>query len=364
MYFLYALVMVISQDQSGSISPAVLALERGVLDSRKSIRRGIISFDTVIYMNGNTDQPYAEETVSYWFDLDRSKKRKDLTYRRKPQDSPAGFQYPDRVITCQNCEREGYFVSYNQMPPQKKGVSALTLLPLARMPQDRREMFGDPRSLGLIPSLTEVLYSETIEDYFAVPAKKRDQIVLRKDTRDGVDYQMLSYRVLPSEVRVDNWIIPAKGYSVARIVMRGSNHGKPWEVTLESVPRQVERSEYWFPSKITYVYMEEGKLFNKELVEVTKVSLNEPIDDKYFTLAGMDIAEGTPIVGPMENGQTLVSVWEKGAVVQRELNLLPSNPTMVGASTSRRTWVIVASISAVVAVLVAVYYVRRRVSKT
>jgi hypothetical protein len=97
---------------------------------------------------------------------------------------------------------------------------------------------------------------------------------------------------------------------------------------------------------------------DREVGRVTELSLNEPLDDKVFTLAGMNIAAGTGVVAQEPNGQTKVWDWTGEAVVDH-VNT-PFAATKPPAATDRHPWFIGAAVGlTVVAVVALALYWRR-----
>ncbi|HEX5269188.1 MAG TPA: hypothetical protein VFW33_01810, partial [Gemmataceae bacterium] len=84
----------------------------------------------------------------------------------------------------------------------------------------------------------------------------------------------------------------------------------------------------------------------------------DPLDDKVFTLAGMNIAPGTVIAGQQPDGQSKASDWTGEAIVDHV------NPTFSATRPTpdlgRRTWLIAAAVLfAVLATAALALYWRR-----
>lgn len=147
-----------------------------------------------------------------------------------------------------------------------------------------------------------------------------------------------------------------------RIVVSGDGPGGAYEASVETEAKRVEGTDLWFPAKVTFLQTIAGKMNRKEVVTVKRASLNEPVDDVNFTLAGMDIAEGTVVRGPIENGKVLEWVWQGGKRVPRD-QVPPPPPALVpGPDPARQNLYTSLAIAFAGAGIVAfiVYFLRRR----
>src|SRR5581483_3462504 len=131
---------------------------------------------------------------------------------------------------------------------------------------------------------------------------------------------------------------------------------KPYRRTLEIEAAPVGNSGLWFPRTCNYEAMYDGKLIKKEELRVTNVSLNESIDDKVFTLAGMEIAPDTTIAGKLPDGRPHVWTWTGTSVVDHvNPKFIPEPP-----APSKRGWLIATAVAcAIVATAALAIYLRR-----
>ncbi len=236
----------------------------------------------------------------------------------KNRDEPAY-----RLIQCSNCERPNYYVDYGEKP-LKNAVTSITLAPLTDgiRKEFLTEIF-DPRMLGLgaIESTGLRLYHfETV-----LNSVNRDKPKLHRDRWKEADCWVISFHK-NNGVYYELWIVPSHGYNVARIISESHPNGKPYRVTVETEAAPVGNSGLWFPRTCTCESVSDGELIQKEELRMTKISLNEPIDDKVFTLAGMGIKPGTPIAGKLPNGEPHVWTWTGTSVVDHV------NPTIIPKS--------------------------------
>jgi hypothetical protein len=185
----------------------------------------------------------------------------------------------------------------------------------------------------------------------------RDKLKLRRDRWKEADCWVISFRI-NRRADCELWIVPSHGYNVARNISESLERGKPCRTTVETEAAPVGSSGLWFPRTCTYEAVSDGKLIDKEEIRVTNVSLNEPIDDKVFTLAGMDIAPDTPIAGKLPDGRPHVWTWTGTSVVDHvNPKFIPEPP-----APSRRGWLIATAVvfAIVAAAALAIYLLRGR----
>ncbi len=350
----FLLLSLLQSADSPAADPSVAEIEQAVLTRRRSIRRGIVSLEAKI--SGSNSELDDERFTTIWFDYDRNKIRSDVVNHWKNRDEPTY-----RMIQCSNCERSDYYVDY-EAKPLANAVTSITLAPLTDDVRKQRltEIF-DPRMLGLVASESTALRIYHFET--TLNCATRDVPKLRPDRWKGVDCWVISFhKNTRQRVYCELWVVPSHGYNVARNILESHLGGKPYRRTLEIEAAPVGNSGLWFPRTCTYEAMSDGKLIKKEELRVTNVSLNEPIDDKVFTLAGMDIAPDTPIAGKLPDGRPHVWTWTGSSVVDHV------NPTFIPEvpPPSRRGWLIATAVAcAIVAtVALAIYFRRGRLKST
>ena len=85
---------------------------------------------------------------------------------------------------------------------------------------------------------------------------------------------------------------------------------------MDSIDIDIKKYEgdVWFPMTVIFQRKKDEKLVYRNVVTVSDATFNQPVDPKVFTLTGMGIPAGTPIVyknGPphpatMWNGKEVV----------------------------------------------------------
>lgn len=343
----FLLLALLPAADAPAADPSVAEIEQAVLSRRRSIQRGMVSLEAKI--SGLNSQFDEDRSTTFWFDYEKNKIRSDVVNHWKNRNEPTY-----RIIQCSNCERPNYWVEYHNKP-LKNAVTSITLEPLTdEVRKERLSEIFDPRMLGLVAIRSDGLRHNHFES--TLNSATRDKPKLHRDRWKGADCWVISFRI-NRRANCELWVVPSHGYNVARNISESlENGGKPYRVTVETEAAPVGDSGLWFPRTCTYEAVSDGKLINKEVLRVTNISLNEPIDDKVFTLAGMDIAPDTPIAGKLPNGQPHVWTWTGTSVVDHV------NPKFIPAPPppNKRGWLIAAAVAcAFVATAALAIYLRR-----
>lgn len=326
--------------------PSVAEIEQAILKRRRSIQRGIVSFETKI-SRSNSDLD-VDRFTTIWFNYDKNKIRSDVVNHWKNRDEPIF-----RHIQCYNCERPNYYVDY-EIRPLKNGSVAMTLAPISDESKKQLDQIIDPRMLGLVALPSGMLRHHHFET--VLNSTNRDKPKLRRDRWKGLDCWVISFHNQRGTY-FEYWVVPSHGYNVTRNIVKSRPASKVTRITtVETEAAPVGSSGLWFPRTCTCETVRNGKLIEKEVLRITKISLNEPIDNKVFTLAGMDIAPGTTIAGKQPNGQPHAWTWTGTSIVDHvNPTFLPEQPPP-----SRRGWLIATAVAcAIVAMAALVFYFRR-----
>jgi hypothetical protein len=330
-------------------NPSVADIEAAVLAERKSIRRGKLSLKAnYTTPKGSRDH---ERTQTLWFDLERDRFRSDTATRNNGED---GGKPPPRHVQCLNCERPNYYVDYWEIRTADS-VASVELKPLnAELRKMATEIF-DPRLLGLWPGVYGLAHHHSLEEALGRPDREKPE--LRRERWKDLDCWVISYRDLRG-THIELWVAPSQGYSVVRCLAEGNASGKANRGVLETEYAPVGNSGLWYPRSWVYEGLFDGKPLDKEVGHVTELSFNEPLDDKVFTLAGMNIAPGTGIVGQEPNGQYKSLDWTGEAIID---HVNPHfSPTRQPAGTGWRGWLFGAAAGcSALAVLAIAFYWRR-----
>lgn len=188
-------------------------------------------------------------------------------------------------------------------------------------------------------------------------------------------------------------IDPGKGYTVKRV----TSHKMDDSVRVRiSVDARMVGHGIWFPTKVEETRFDRSGVASTDVMEVSDITVNEPIADEAFSIEAMELPEGTDVIQHRKDGslvsyrmrsgklipldvelelglaearlnksvktlgeETLAQVRQapsNGQVAPQDLNVPPpSPPVLAGASSPSRRHVILwaTGISAAIAVVVA-----------
>jgi hypothetical protein len=281
---------------AGWAAPLTPAEVREVEDRVLAARRAIRTCELVIVCRyadpAGKALPARDYDLHVWWDGLRTRIDRAL----RPAD-PA----PDRWVDCWQCERDGFRLCHHpdQRQPQLLGTSAFAPITPADGPAERPP---DPRTLGLIPFPFLCCYDKPLDTLIGRPGRTN----LRGDRtgegeREVVTIEFDASPTLRGRARVE----PAKGHAVTQVewVAVGPDRKTltgTW--TLETEYKEVPRTRVWFPAAFTYTDTAGGKETERHRGTVTVASLNERLDPKTFTLAGMGLPPGTVITNVPADG--------------------------------------------------------------
>ncbi len=286
-----------------------------------------------------------------WFDFDKRKFRSDVLneFKSQPETKPV------RHVQGINCERENYFLDYLEIRTDTSAQS-VELKPMTEARKKRSTEVFDPRLLGLVPSMSVMLHHRQLESYLERPDRKNTKV--RKDIWQGLDCFVLT---------IDNergnhyeyWIIPSRSFGTVRSQVESDFKGTALKSSVTTELQQVGKLGIWFPLECVY----EDSLGTKEVLRVKQISLNEPIADDVFSLAGMSITPGTVIDGETPNGKQELMTWTGKELIKY---VQPkSEPSEIfefaqPASLNRSFWLVVAAVACCVAAAIALGIFWRR----
>ncbi|WP_088259612.1 hypothetical protein [Fimbriiglobus ruber] len=349
-FLLFSLFYIVAHAEDSTVTE----IENAILKQCRSIRQGKLTLEAKI--SGINNAPVNDRVTTIWFDYDKNKVRSDVVNHWKNRDEPAY-----RIIQCSNCERPNYWVEY-QEKPLTNAVTSITLEPLTdEIRKQRLSEIFDPRMLGIVAAESTVLKNYHFET--EVNSSNREKPNLRRDRWKGEDCWVTSFHLnTVSRVFCELWVVPSRGYTVARNIMESHPGGKTYRVAVETEATPVGNSGLWFPHTCVCETTNDGKLIRKEELRVTSISLNEPIEDKVFTLAGMDIASDTPIASKLPSGESHVLTWTGASAIEHVNPVFIPKPTSQASSPSNRNRLLLAAAACafLATVALAIFFWRRR----
>jgi hypothetical protein len=308
--FMVTLLSAAAAPGQSAVPADVAEVEKAVLDYRRAIQPGHVVLTEKQELNGVPD-PQRDRTTKVWFDGKQI--RADIMLRYKKDEA---FH---REVNCRNCEFDGYYVLLLEEKLDNKPV-ALALHPMGdNVSPDSSYAVLDPRLLGMVVdnSANLALARSRLDSYVGAPG--REQVSIRRELWKGMDSQRIDYRFPPASA-VREWVVPAWGPSVGRIEVEADVNGHHHHDWVESEYQQVGKAGVWFPRICTHESWTDGKLTDREVVDVEVLSLNEPLPADTFRLAGMNIPVGWPVTGFREEG---MSTWDGKKVVPQTPSALP-----------------------------------------
>ncbi|MDR0703502.1 MAG: outer membrane lipoprotein-sorting protein [Planctomycetaceae bacterium] len=277
--------------------------EKLCLENRLKMKTWHIVFNRNIVDKEDTDRNNVIQNV-YIYDINRQ--RSDKT---KLQESL------DKEI--KPCTRT-YFYDGKRMHSYESGIDkdgatwALEFrTPDGSREKEQYESYFDVRILGMNTSGIYLRLPLTALITTSYPEIKRGEIV--DETCNGIPCKKITY-ILDNRPYSHCWIAPSKGYSVIRFEIR-STDGIYYEYTDLKV-QEYKNSGIWYPYYSKFERYENNELTISEEMDIDVISINEPIDDKYFSLASLNIPPGTMVADP-ELGRGNY-VWDGKEVVSED----------------------------------------------
>lgn len=331
---------------SDAATPRAVEIEKRAVDYRRSIQRGHVVFDQKTY-DADHDSPDRVRTTTLWFDGNRIRSDVQLSYG--PSNSP------HREVTCMGCERAQQYLFYT-FEKKPGGVFALSLSEVKARNDPRIKQFLDLRMLGMAPDSSPNLVKYHLESFLLRADRKPPK--LKKDTWQGKDCWLVTYADLQFDGTHRTWIVPEYGHSVVRMEWEWA--GRQGERVVDAVESEYQRfgpSGTWYPNRCVYMRTSGGKPVEKEVVGVKVVSLNEPLPEEAFTLAGIGIPAYTPVSGPPDPRGPLV--WDGKELIPEVV----AARNQYAANARVRTWILFGNavlFAGIAALLLWWYFARKK----
>lgn len=150
---------------------------------------------------------------------------------------------------------------------------------------------GMPFQIETVPLYEHVLMSgKTLEDFCRSLATEGHQPVLGETTERGERRLLLTWDFPKVQMGTRVWLDPVRGMMISRLEC--SHRGKVFK-DRQSRIKDYGGGVFWFESvEIADVDGQEGKVL-KEWIRVTSAVFNVTIEDRVFTLDGLDVFPGT-----------------------------------------------------------------------
>ena len=279
--------------------------EQSILQQRKSLARGRVLFKSTL--ETLTD---GAQTRSYqiWFDKERI--RVDRTTEIGP-----GVTF--RQIGCHHCERQDYFVWFDESPAKAGGI-AIQVGPMKGPGGSTRptwRVMVDPKKIGLVA--TTVFALAEYESTTVVARGDRKRLRTAAEGEEPKRIWLVTYE-LDNEIqtKVNYWISEASGYNVVKMTVDSNQWGTIGKSTLECDYKLWGKT--WFPRTTWYREERSGKLVESERVEIQEADFSQPIPPSVFSLSGMDLPKGSRMI---DGGY--LSEWDGKGIGKTEPKPMP-----------------------------------------
>ena len=161
-----------------------------------------------------------------------------------------------------------------------------------------RPPLGNPRLLGLVAWWFESIDESKLNWHFLNPTRRNFEIteVMHEDKRvlrvtydlDGVE----------NGVKVDEeyWLSPDAGSMPVYIVSSEQDSGSQSKFELWTHWRRISthnEEDVWFPERVEFQRTRDGVVVSTQTLHVESASFLAPLDDDLFSLAGLDLPDGT-----------------------------------------------------------------------
>lgn len=186
--------------------------------------------------------------------------------------------------------------------------------------------FPDPRNAGLVPvnngnsgTAFEITGSRLDLDSYTIECPDADETSVETGQWKGEPSRLAKATCLDgSKRRVFSYIVvPGWGYSVVLVTAefyRDNQLVPYYKFVAESEVALHDESRIWFPTKVHYQAILDGKKDQEEICEFQVVSLNRPMPAELFTFKGMGLDKGH-VVADMTGDLSVKRVWDGERVV-------------------------------------------------
>lgn len=187
--------------------------------------------------------------------------------------------------------------------------------------------FPDPRNAGIVPAFHgntgtpfEIAGSGTPLHTFYVDCGRPGRVTVVPATWKGEPCWKVEWEGTnkANDKHVCRYsVVPQWGYSVVFLesnVYRNKATTPNYVFSVESEVALHKESQIWFPTRVHYKAIVDGKKINEEVTEIRVVSLNEPLPETVFTFKGMGVPAGHTVVDVMEPS-TERKIWDGDRIV-------------------------------------------------
>lgn len=326
----------VSPTTKATVPAEIEALEKAVLQHRRAISSGQMQIHLTIYTNQAID---ASLERMIYFDNERFR-----------QDETANN------VTRTRCFGDGVFFKYCTGSEAGRRY-ALEVQELKHVDRNANYIY-EPLKVMFYPGWSGLARSVHMESIIGAP--DRTNFEMAPALWEGEQAVEVSFSLVRRpDARVRYCVVPTRGYSI--VMMEARTQRQEIEV-IESVHCALQRvaDQLWFPKTVRYQKTENGKQGDREDMDFNVISLNQPLDPRLFTPAGMNVAPDTP-VAPGPRDARVIQKWDGKAIVpmgdEERMRIMFGQRN---ASRSHRRAILIGASIVCVGVGVIVYWWHRR----
>lgn len=261
----------------------IASVELKALEARRAIERGCVELEyTYRAMSDSRPPASLSKRRAIHFDGEQVRMEECFDYDATRARSH-GEQY--RTVVCFG---ESEHIRYSSEITPEGHEIALTVRPLDQVDLDTHAKM-DPRLIGMAPRNVADVMCYPLEVIVGRPDRTRtstESVVLNRDECTLVEYERNDGLIARM------WIRAEKDYSVLKVQTESVHRGERYELTTEVSVRRDEASGKWFPERTVFTELRDGERIREEDARVQVVSLNQPLADGTFGLAGIGAPAG------------------------------------------------------------------------
>lgn len=314
----------------------IASTEKAIINSRNAIRSGIVSV-TIASEGITADRASPRGTIKrYTLYFDGKKERADKS-AEVPNDTVYKAQ---AVFTPDSMVRIG---PDDSMPVQMFGAKT--------RPASTLEV-PDARKLGMVVWCIDSINQFGYEEYFLLPGRtdiKTSAFVGEFGKANKVSFKAgkTSYEYVLAE---------ECGNLPQSVTMVSESEGKRYLISINCQLKKYEHGGVWYPKSVVYLCKTNDTVMIKESTTVERAEFNQPIDDKVFTLAGMQLPAGRTV-----DRDSSLMTWTGTTLVPQTVSF--GTAGNYDTTVRPRRWLLLVNAVVLVLIACAILFVRFRRSR-
>lgn len=283
----------VADEESPAVPPEVLRIEDETIAARRAIRSVHMKVAKTYWdFTAGTKQ---DEDLTFYFDTTRYRQDHCVDGSTLIDVFGESDYYSWRTDIINGTARFG--LAHSDLESQKA----------------RRAMMLDPRQFMMTAAATGVQYGHKLDTMIKKPGRR--DFTVTETTFDGQPALTVSYsRPKPIPLQVTYTVVPSRNYNIVGARLQGGTAKFPADLSVECTLQQV-REGLWFPKLIKEREVRGPKKAGEDL-DVTVISMNEPLPDSYFQPIGMNVPPGTHVDRyPKQLGEALK--WDGSRIVPK-----------------------------------------------